>query len=72
LPELLLQPLLEGGTEGHIPDMATLLKEYYAVRGWDWETGAPTPARLLALGMGEFVEPGERQAASAPIALQSV
>ena len=31
-------------------DFATLLRDYYAVRGWD-EQGHPTPQRLAALGL---------------------
>jgi aldehyde:ferredoxin oxidoreductase len=32
-------------------DFATLLRDYYAARGWD-ERGRPTPERLAALGLG--------------------
>jgi len=55
IPELLLHPLMEGGTEGHVPDFETMLREYYQVRDWDWETGKPSRAKLEALGMGEIV-----------------
>ncbi len=33
-------------------DFATLLRDYYAARGWD-EQGRPTPERLAALGLHE-------------------
>ncbi len=51
LPKLLLEPLAEGGQEGHVPDMDLLLGEYYTARGWDPATGGPTPAKALALGL---------------------
>lgn len=51
LPRLLLEPLPDGGQEGYTPDMETLLKEYYAVSGWDLETGKPTRRKLESLGL---------------------
>jgi aldehyde:ferredoxin oxidoreductase len=41
LPDLLLEPLAEGGAAGHVPDMLTLLAGAYAEFGWDPETGRP-------------------------------
>ncbi|MFN2286607.1 MAG: aldehyde ferredoxin oxidoreductase family protein [Anaerolineae bacterium] len=40
MPELLRQPL-DGGTEGNVPDLDTLLAGAYAELGWNLETGAP-------------------------------
>ena len=51
LPHLLLQPLPDGGQEGHVPDAAAMLREYHAASGWDLETGIPTPAKLAELGL---------------------
>ena len=51
LPKLLLEPLADGGQEGHVPDMKVLLGEYYAARGWDPATGAPTKEKAKALGL---------------------
>jgi aldehyde:ferredoxin oxidoreductase len=34
LPNLLLKPLPEGGTEGNVPDMNIMLEEYYRFRGF--------------------------------------
>jgi aldehyde:ferredoxin oxidoreductase len=56
LPELLLKPLAEGGTEGHVPDLEPMLREYYAARDWDWATGKPRRDKLLALGMPEIAQ----------------
>jgi aldehyde:ferredoxin oxidoreductase len=41
LPDLLLKPLTNGGTEGHVPDMQTLLAGAYDELGWDPISGAP-------------------------------
>jgi len=54
LPKLLMQPLADGGTEGNVPDMETLLHDYYVSRGWDAETGKPEAARLEVLGMEDI------------------
>lgn len=56
LPELLLRPLDDGGTDGHVPDFENMLREYYAYRDWDWETGKPSRAKLKALGMDEIAK----------------
>ncbi len=51
LPKLLLEPLPDGGQEGHVPDMDLLLGEYYAARGWNPATGGPTPEKAKALAL---------------------
>ena len=51
LPALLLKPLADGGTEGTVPDMESLLSGAYAEYGWDPETGKPTPQTLEELGL---------------------
>ncbi|NQU15187.1 MAG: aldehyde ferredoxin oxidoreductase family protein [Desulfobacteraceae bacterium] len=51
LPERILNmPHSEGGAEGHTPDLAPMLDEYYRARGWD-ENGVPTPEKLESLGL---------------------
>jgi aldehyde:ferredoxin oxidoreductase len=55
LPKLLLVPM-DNGSEGHTPQMETMLKEYYAVRDWDWETGKPSRAKLIGLGLPDIAE----------------
>lgn len=54
LPELLLRPLSEGGTEGNVPDFELMLREYYAARDWDWDSGRPSRAKFDALGLHEI------------------
>jgi aldehyde:ferredoxin oxidoreductase len=56
LPKLLFAPLDEGGTEGHVPDLELMLKEYYQARGWDPETGKPGREKLRKLGLGWVAE----------------
>jgi len=56
LPELLLKPLADGGTEGHVVALEPMLREYYAARDWDWTTGKPSRAKLLALEMPEIAK----------------
>jgi len=52
LPDLLLQPLSAGGTEGQAPDVNVLLAGAYAEYGWDPQTGKPTRATLEELSLG--------------------
>ena len=54
LPDLLMRPLAEGGTEGNVVDMEALLRDYYHHRGWDIRTGKPERQRLEALGMEDI------------------
>lgn len=56
LPELLLRALAEGGTEGHVVELEPMLREYYAYRDWDWQTGKPCRDKLLTLGMPEIAK----------------
>jgi len=51
LPALLLKPFKEGGTEGNVPDMDSLLKGAYAEYGWDPSTGKPTRETITKLGL---------------------
>jgi aldehyde:ferredoxin oxidoreductase len=53
LPAVLLNPLSDGGTEKHVPDVAALLAGAYAELGWDPQTAGPTPENLRALGIVE-------------------
>jgi aldehyde:ferredoxin oxidoreductase len=54
LPELIMKPIPEGGTEGHVPNMEKMLPEYYTIRDWDKVTGKPSKKRLENLGMPEI------------------
>ena len=52
LPEIAMRPIPDSGQEGHVPNMAKMLPEYYAIRDWDKATGKPSKARMEKLGMG--------------------
>ena len=56
LPErLLTEPLKGGASKGHFisrDELNQMLDEYYAARGWDVETGAPSREKLEELGLG--------------------
>jgi aldehyde:ferredoxin oxidoreductase len=51
LPTICSAVIKEGGISGSKPDMDRMLREYYAHRGWDWETGRPGKEKLIELGL---------------------
>jgi aldehyde:ferredoxin oxidoreductase len=55
LPPPLLEPLLEGGTEGYVPPFDDMLDAYYRVRAWDPTTGRPMEGRLRKLSLETFI-----------------
>jgi len=57
LPKRLLEPLPDGGAAGFVPDLETMLREYYEVRGWDPATGQPTRETLQRLGLAFAAAP---------------
>jgi aldehyde:ferredoxin oxidoreductase len=54
-PRFLNEPLKEGGSAGHVVHLDEMLAEYYRFRGWTSD-GIPTPKKLAALGLNEFVK----------------
>ncbi|MFH2131103.1 MAG: aldehyde ferredoxin oxidoreductase family protein [bacterium] len=56
LPEIILRPIPDGGQEGHVPNMAKMLPEYYALRDWDPVSGLPSRERLESLGMPDVAK----------------
>jgi aldehyde:ferredoxin oxidoreductase len=51
LPAIATDALSEGATAEKQPEMERMLKEYYTYRGWDWQTGRPSRATLIQLGL---------------------
>ncbi|MFO8019774.1 MAG: aldehyde ferredoxin oxidoreductase family protein [Promethearchaeia archaeon] len=51
LPTHVLKPLKSGKTKGVKLDLEKSLKRYYKYRGWDWDTGCPTKAKLDELNI---------------------
>jgi aldehyde:ferredoxin oxidoreductase len=56
LPKALLEPFTDGGSAGFIPDIEGMLFTYYEVRGWDLETGKPSHAKLVELGLDDIAQ----------------
>jgi aldehyde:ferredoxin oxidoreductase len=51
IPDIARKALTEGGTAGIEPDMDMMLKEFYTVSNWDWDTGKPKKEKLQELGL---------------------
>ncbi len=51
LPKIVRRALKEGATAGIEPDLDKMLKEFYQVCDWDWETGKPKKEKLISLGL---------------------
>jgi aldehyde:ferredoxin oxidoreductase len=51
LPKPLLRAYAEGGAAGYIIPFDEMMSAYYAARGWDAESGAPLPEKLLELDL---------------------
>jgi len=51
IPDIARKALTEGGTAGIEPDMDMMLKEFYKVSNWDWDTGKPKKEKLVELGL---------------------
>jgi len=56
LPKVSLKAMDEGSTAGVVPNMDKMLKEYYAYRKWDWETGKPTKEALLNVDLEDVAK----------------
>jgi aldehyde:ferredoxin oxidoreductase len=55
LPKQFLKPYTDGGSAGYVPPFDEMLTAYYKIRGWDPESGKPTPERLQKLGLKEYI-----------------
>lgn len=56
LPAIASRALKEGATAGREPDMDLMLKEFYDVSQWDWDTGKPKRSKLIELGLQKVAE----------------
>jgi aldehyde:ferredoxin oxidoreductase len=57
LPKRLTEdPLPDGPAEGHVVNLDPMLDSYYEARGWDVETGVPSPDKLKELGLDWIFE----------------
>jgi aldehyde:ferredoxin oxidoreductase len=68
LPPHLLRPLGDGPAQGYVPPFDEMIQAYYYERGWDPESGRPTPDRLGRLGLESLIPDlwGETAANSSP------
>jgi aldehyde:ferredoxin oxidoreductase len=55
LPERLLEPFAEGEAKGIVPDIQTMLRDYYDARGWEPD-GKPSREILEELGLVEIIK----------------
>ncbi len=55
LPEILLNPLEEGGSAGKSPDFEKLKKAFYEYRDWGLETGYPSEEKLKEVGLENLI-----------------
>ena len=51
VPAIAGKALSEGATAGIEPDMDLMLKDFYRVSNWDWDTGKPARQKLVELGL---------------------
>jgi len=56
LPKIVRRALKEGATAGIEPGMDLMLKEFYEVSKWDWETGKPKKEKLMELELTEVAK----------------
>lgn len=55
LPKLLREAYRDGASEGYVIPFDEMLDAYYQARGWDEQSGMPTPQKLNELGL-DWVE----------------
>jgi aldehyde:ferredoxin oxidoreductase len=51
-PEIRINPFIGEPVAMNPGEFRNMLSEYYALRGWDTETGRPTEEKLRELGLG--------------------
>ncbi len=56
LPAIVRRALKEGATAGIEPDIDLMLREFYSVSSWDWETGKPKKEKLIELGLHDVAK----------------
>jgi aldehyde:ferredoxin oxidoreductase len=49
------EPLPEGASKGEVIKIDGLVQEYYALRGWDPETGSPRPEKIKELALESWL-----------------
>jgi aldehyde:ferredoxin oxidoreductase len=54
--DFLVNPLIGKPQKGDADKLRALMDEFYVLRGWDVETGRPTPAKLGELGLEDVAD----------------
>ncbi|MBT9139567.1 MAG: putative oxidoreductase YdhV [Dehalococcoidia bacterium] len=52
-PRFTEEAMPSGPGKGQVVHLEPMLKEYYEVRGYDWDSGYPTPSALESVGLGD-------------------
>ncbi|NVM30246.1 MAG: aldehyde ferredoxin oxidoreductase family protein [Candidatus Helarchaeota archaeon] len=53
---LLKEPHVDGGSKGHVVYLKPMLREYFKLRDWDWETAKPNKEKLVELGLEKIAD----------------
>lgn len=53
---LIKEPAVDGGSKGHVVYLEPMLREYFKIRQWDWETGKPKREKLIELGLDDIAD----------------
>jgi aldehyde:ferredoxin oxidoreductase len=57
LPRRMLhEPMPDGFAAGQVVDLEPMISDYYGFRGWDRESGHPSRARLVELGLADIAD----------------
>ena len=56
IPQILLRPLIEGGSAGKSPDFELLQKNFYKLREWDLSTGEISKSKLELLDLDDLLK----------------
>ena len=57
LPRRMLhEPMPDGFAAGQVVDLEPMISDYYGFRGWDRESGLPSRARLVELGLEDIAD----------------
>lgn len=59
-PRFTEEPMPSGPAKGQVVHLEPMLREYYQVRGYDWETGYPTRSTLERAGLGDVADELEK------------
>ncbi len=59
-PRFTEEPMPSGPAKGEVVDLETMLREYYKIRDYDWETGFPKRSTLKQVGLEDVADELEK------------